>query len=398
VFEQFYRRKCVGLQTEFVQQEQKKAKDDKKYQPRTVLPMVVSLKAFLLDTTATELCPNIELLAVAALTVCVDSTDCERGFSAMKHIKTALRNRLAQSTLEQLLMISINGPELDEKEDVQQIIEEALAFWYGGKSGKTGAWVKRRVKLPGVVAKKPANVVWGESYSASAEGKAVAAERRVDREAKQAKKTTAARELKAATDKKNAEKKKKEIEAQQKQDAKKAEKKAAKKAKKKEKKAKNKQNEEKADSAEEQQDQPDAPPDAAARSADAAVMAGLVDSRPDPYRESNARGAELAQHAAELELEEEELEAGASTNPHFDQDADTNSFRPQAEEWKEFEEKKQQHQQQQHQLQRNPPPSPKTGKRNATASPNDSPAKARQSKKKAISSSSSCISSSSSIS
>eukprot|EP00733_Pompholyxophrys_punicea_P000520 Pompholyxophrys_punicea_v1_NODE_149_length_3194_cov_9.758203.p2 type:complete len:238 gc:universal NODE_149_length_3194_cov_9.758203:2334-3047(+) len=42
----------------------------------------------------------------------VHTADCERGFSLMKRIKTKLRNRLAQSTLEQLMLIAASGPEL----------------------------------------------------------------------------------------------------------------------------------------------------------------------------------------------------------------------------------------------------------------------------------------------
>ena len=42
---------------------------------------------------------------------CSLPADCERGFSTMKRVKTPLRNRLGEATLDNLLTISIEGPE-----------------------------------------------------------------------------------------------------------------------------------------------------------------------------------------------------------------------------------------------------------------------------------------------
>lgn len=47
-------------------------------------------------------------LAVAVMT----TADCERGFSAMKLIKTPLRNRLLFTNLNNAMLVAIEGPEL----------------------------------------------------------------------------------------------------------------------------------------------------------------------------------------------------------------------------------------------------------------------------------------------
>ena len=39
--------------------------------------------------------------------------DCERGFSTLKRVKTAARNQLKETTLNNLLCISIEGAEAD---------------------------------------------------------------------------------------------------------------------------------------------------------------------------------------------------------------------------------------------------------------------------------------------
>ena len=52
-------------------------------------------------------------LASNALTIPVSTADCERGFSAVKQIKTDLRNRQKTETLDSLLRISVEGPDLD---------------------------------------------------------------------------------------------------------------------------------------------------------------------------------------------------------------------------------------------------------------------------------------------
>ena len=66
------------------------------------------------QTSLLEILPNLHKLAVIALVKPMSSADCERRFSALKRIKTRLRNRLSNRILSNLLMISIEGPELKD--------------------------------------------------------------------------------------------------------------------------------------------------------------------------------------------------------------------------------------------------------------------------------------------
>ncbi|KAE8293775.1 hypothetical protein D5F01_LYC06711 [Larimichthys crocea] len=58
--------------------------------------------------------PNLAKLAAAMAVLPVSTADCERGFSSMKRVKTSLRNRMKESTLNNLLMISMEGPPAEE--------------------------------------------------------------------------------------------------------------------------------------------------------------------------------------------------------------------------------------------------------------------------------------------
>ena len=53
-------------------------------------------------------------LAAAALVIPMSTADCERGFSAMKRIKTDLRNSLKTETLDYLMRISIEGKDRED--------------------------------------------------------------------------------------------------------------------------------------------------------------------------------------------------------------------------------------------------------------------------------------------
>ncbi|KAI8487213.1 hypothetical protein Bbelb_350110 [Branchiostoma belcheri] len=57
--------------------------------------------------------PNLAKLAAAISVIPVSTADCERGFSAMKRIKTPARNRLKVATLDSLL-IGMEGPPGEE--------------------------------------------------------------------------------------------------------------------------------------------------------------------------------------------------------------------------------------------------------------------------------------------
>ena len=58
--------------------------------------------------------PQLAHLACISLTIPFSTADCERAFSTMKRVKTPLRNRLKTTTLDWLLRISIEGPDLND--------------------------------------------------------------------------------------------------------------------------------------------------------------------------------------------------------------------------------------------------------------------------------------------
>ena len=235
LFTGLYRKKCADLQADFVvqelakQEESRKNKDKTQYKAKKQLPMTESLAWLLTDETALHTFPNITILAHGALVVPVDSADCERGFSAMKHIKNALRNRLSQASLEQLLTIAINGPELSDSVAVDEILVEALGFWYAGVSGKTDQVVVRRANLVGVKKQfEDKDFVWGQSYGASEAGLAAS---KAQREANEQQRLEGVERTRAAKDAQLKAKAEKEAKAEAKK-AEKIKKKAAKKAKK----------------------------------------------------------------------------------------------------------------------------------------------------------------------
>ena len=59
-----------------------------------------------------DLFPSVSKLLVHALVLPVSTTDCECCFSTMKRVKTDLRNRMNTTTLDKLLHIRIEGPDL----------------------------------------------------------------------------------------------------------------------------------------------------------------------------------------------------------------------------------------------------------------------------------------------
>ncbi|ELT88776.1 hypothetical protein CAPTEDRAFT_216552 [Capitella teleta] len=73
---------------------------------------VVPLKRAAEGTTL----PNLRRIAHVAMVLPVSTADCERGFSAMKRIKTKQRNRLIDTTLNNLMMITLEGPSCQDME------------------------------------------------------------------------------------------------------------------------------------------------------------------------------------------------------------------------------------------------------------------------------------------
>ena len=78
------------------------------------LSMKDVLKMLVADKTISHLYPQLRKLAAIAIVLPVSTAECERAFSTMKRIKTALRNRLITPNLDHLMQISIDGPNHDD--------------------------------------------------------------------------------------------------------------------------------------------------------------------------------------------------------------------------------------------------------------------------------------------
>jgi hypothetical protein len=68
--------------------------------------------------------PQLACFASLGLTIPFSTADCERAFSSMNRVKTPLRNRLKTSTLDSLLRISIECPDLEDFN-----FDQALSTW-----------------------------------------------------------------------------------------------------------------------------------------------------------------------------------------------------------------------------------------------------------------------------
>ena len=67
---------------------------------------------YLVQEEIALLYPELAKLANIGLVIPISTATCERGFSAMKRIKTELRNTLTTRVLDCLIRISIDGPDL----------------------------------------------------------------------------------------------------------------------------------------------------------------------------------------------------------------------------------------------------------------------------------------------
>ena len=72
---------------------------------------------------------QISVLVDIRLVQAMNTACCERGFSRMKLIKTASRNRLYVETLDALMMIALNGPSFDDTVAVSEIVDAAFEHW-----------------------------------------------------------------------------------------------------------------------------------------------------------------------------------------------------------------------------------------------------------------------------
>ena len=73
--------------------------------------------------------PEVVELMKIAMTVPLSTAWPERGFSALKHVKSFMRNRLLTAMLNALLQISLNGPRVLSDEQANAIAEK----WLGEK-------------------------------------------------------------------------------------------------------------------------------------------------------------------------------------------------------------------------------------------------------------------------
>ena len=72
------------------------------------------MRMLALSKTYQTLYPILSKFAQIALALPVSKADSERGFSCMNRVKTELRNRLTVSSLDRLLRISIEGPDISQ--------------------------------------------------------------------------------------------------------------------------------------------------------------------------------------------------------------------------------------------------------------------------------------------
>ena len=86
------------------------------------------LQDFLSNESLRAMYPVFSFLIHVFLTLAVSSADAERGFSLMRLIKTYLRNRMCQATLQQIMMIKFNGRALDLTPSTFNFQSAALYF------------------------------------------------------------------------------------------------------------------------------------------------------------------------------------------------------------------------------------------------------------------------------
>ena len=81
------------------------------------------LSALLTNTSLASTFPNLAKLAAILIVLPVTTATVERTFSSMKLIKTRLRNRMGESTLEHTMRICIEGPDRLSNETLEEVID-----------------------------------------------------------------------------------------------------------------------------------------------------------------------------------------------------------------------------------------------------------------------------------
>ena len=81
------------------------------------------------DPSMHRMYPNLCTLAQICRVVPIHSADVERSFSQLKLVKTNIRNRMFEKTLDSLLRITIEGPEVNEFH-----VKDAVTLWASKKN------------------------------------------------------------------------------------------------------------------------------------------------------------------------------------------------------------------------------------------------------------------------
>ena len=81
-----------------------------------------------INSTTATIFPNMSTLAKICRVIPIHTADVERTFSQLKLIKTPIKNRMQEQTLDSLLRIVILGPPLDSFP-----VNEAVALWASKK-------------------------------------------------------------------------------------------------------------------------------------------------------------------------------------------------------------------------------------------------------------------------
>lgn len=102
------------------------------------LSVLDNIQEFLSTDSLVEVFPNLTTLMQLYAVLTLSSADCERCFSTMKATKTLGRNRLQYGTLNQLMQIELNGPDLNSTK-ANSVIERAIALFLGRKVRRLGS-------------------------------------------------------------------------------------------------------------------------------------------------------------------------------------------------------------------------------------------------------------------
>ena len=105
--------------------------EDSKDQIQSTSTEFVLQNILKLRTPQEHVFPKLAQLASVILTLPVSNAWPERGASALKRVKTRLRNRLSNRMLASLLHVAINGPPVEEAD---QLISQCVTAWYQVKS------------------------------------------------------------------------------------------------------------------------------------------------------------------------------------------------------------------------------------------------------------------------